>query len=199
MVKRISRKNNNIYNILEGGEHKKVLVLCQRKTGPRSSIDSKLELVEETITPVINRYINMVMGPDTTIIYLTSINSDYPGTADYNCYLQMNSPCTMDFISEHGNSFDLIILQTCPYKFFNYEIVHTLLKPDGFLGLTNAPYNWNYEKISAKIKSEIIRHVLSKKFVLHGTDESPEIILFKKNIQSAGKNYKRRKSRIRVK
>lgn len=198
MVKRLSRKKIIKNKLLKGGAHKKVLVLCQRKTGILSSTGSQSRLVEETITPLINRYINMVMGPDTTIIYLTSISPSLPGTADYDCYLQPNSPCTIDFISEHGNSFDLIILQTCPYKIFNYEIVHTLLKPDGFLGLTSVPTNWNYEKVTPKLKSEIIQHILSKNFVLHGTDEGPEIILFKKNIQNAGKNYNRRKSRIKI-
>lgn len=198
MLKRLSRKKIIKNNLLKGGTHKKVLVLCQRKTGILSSIGSQSQLVEETITPLINRYINIVMGPDTTIIYLTKIDPDHPGTADYDCYLQNNSPCTIDFISEHGNSFDLIILQTCPYKLFNYEIVHTLLKQDGYLGITTAPNNWNYEKITAKLKFELIQHILSKNFVLHGTDEGPEIILFKKNIQSAGKNYNRRKSRIKI-
>lgn len=197
MVKRLSKKIIKKNNILKGGEHKKVLVLCQRKTGMRTQIQST-ELVEETIIPVINRYINILMGPDTTIIYLTSIGAEYPGTADYDCYLQIGSKCTNDFIYEHGNSFDLILLQTCPYKYINYEIIHTLLKQDGYLGLTVVPNTWKSSKTLEKIEYENIQHISSKNFVLQNRDDCPDIILFKKNIQHAGKKYNKRKSRRRV-
>ena len=191
MVKRLVRKKTIKHKLLKGGDGKKVLVLCQRKTG-RTSTGS---LVEKTITPEINKHIYKLMGENTTIIYLTSITHDNPGTADYDCILQSgsNSPCTTDFISEHGtNSFDLIILQTCPFRFFDYDLIHILLKPDGYLGLMVVPNNWNKEPMNTT-KQLIFDRIQSKNFVLHS--ESPEIILFKKGTQSAGKNYNRRKSR----
>ena len=197
MVKRLLRKKTIKHKLLKGGDGKKVLVLCQRKTGKRHpfSPDDK-ETVEETVTPIINGYIDTLMGTNTTnttIIYLTKITSEHPGTADYDCLLrQRDSPCATNFIAEHGNSFDLIILQTCPFIYFDYDIIHSLLKPDGYLGLMVVPNKWNIEQLS-RTKNLIFDRIKSTNFVLHL--ESPEIILFKKGTQSAGKNYNRRKSR----
>ena len=193
MVKRLVRKKTIKNKLLKGGDGKKVLVLCQRKTGKRYpfSPDDK-ETVEETVTPIINGYIDTLMGTNTTIIYLTKITTENPGTADYDCLLQRDSPCTTNFIAEHGNSFDLIILQTCPFIYIHYDVIHSLLKPDGYLGLMVVPNNWNKEPMNTT-KQLIFDRIQSKNFVLHS--KSPEIILFKKGTQSAGKNYNRRKSR----
>lgn len=198
MVKRLLRKKTIKHKLLKGGDGKKVLVLCQRKTGKRHpfSPDDK-ETVEKTVTPIINGYIDTLMSENrenTTIIYLTKITTENPGTADYDCTLkQIDSQCTKDFIKEHGNnSFDLIILQTCPFPFFDYGLINILLKPDGYLGLMVVPNFWDKEPMNTT-KKLIIPHIQSKNFVLHS--ESPEIILFKKGTQSAGKNYNRRKSR----
>jgi len=54
------------------------------------------------------------------------------------------------------------------------------------------PNFWDKEPMNTT-KKLIIPHIQSKNFVLHS--ERPEIILFKKGTQSAGKNYNRRKSR----
>lgn len=197
MVKRLLRKKTIKHKLLKGGDGKKVLVLCQRKTGKRHPFSpNDKKTVEETVTPIINGYIDTLMGTNTTnttIIYLTKITSEHPGTADYDCLLrQRDSPCATNFIAEHGNSFDLIILQTCPFIYFDYDIIHSLLKPDGYLGLMIAPNFWDKEPMNTT-KKLIIPHIQSKNFVLH-SEESPAI-LFKKGMQSAGKNYNRRKSR----
>jgi hypothetical protein len=190
MVKRLVRKKTIKNKLLKGGDGKKVLVLCQRKTG----LTSTGSLVEKTITPEINKHIYKLMGTNTTIIYLTKITTENPGTADYDCLLQRDSPCTTNFIAEHGNSFDLIILQTCPFIYIHYDVIHSLLKPDGYLGLMVVPNNWNKEPMNTT-KQLIFDRIQSKNFVLHTDRPDTDIILFKKGMQSAGKNYNRKKSR----
>ena len=194
MFNKKSRKNNKKQNFFIGGEHKKALVICQRTKG----LTIKKELVEEIIVPVLNSYIHTLLGQDCTIIYVTDISQNNQGTADYDCHLQIGTPCTTEFISRHGNSFDLIILQTCPFKLMRIDIINSLLKPDGYLGLTITPSKWS-DLIPIEIEREkifIINHFKSMNFVLES--ENSNIILLKKNTQNAGKKDKKRKSRKRV-
>jgi hypothetical protein len=182
MPKQISRKNNKKNYNLNGGEPKKILVLCQRKTGKTNPGKEDEYLVEERIIPEIARIINSLMGTDNITIYMTTLG-DGNGTADINCYLDGITQCSIDYIEEHNNSFDLILLQTCPFKLIKYDIIYRLLKPNALLGLILFPNNWtNYNKSSVAryhIK-EVISVILSKNFVLNGSLDDPEIILFTK-------------------
>ena len=119
----------------KGGDTKKVLVLCQRKTGRSITDDYN---VEDVVVPRIAELIQRLFGANTEIIYMTKLTSQYQGTVDIDCYLDGKTECSKEFISKNANSFDLIILQTCPL-ILNFDILINLLKPTGMIGFTAFP------------------------------------------------------------
>ncbi len=92
---------------------KKVLIICQRKTGFEDKLST--DRVEDTIIPKINLVISHLLGnnDDISIVYLSD-KKDRDGTVDVNCDLNGITSCSKEFIAKNRNSFDLIILQTCP-------------------------------------------------------------------------------------
>jgi len=106
---------------------KKVLILCQRKQG----LDTvNINDVKDTVIPLINEYVENVLGPDTTIEYLT--DGDDP-TVEYNFTLDKHNPKAAEFISTHKGTYSLIILNTCPLIYMDYELIYSLLEPNGFM------------------------------------------------------------------
>ena len=158
----------------KGGETKKVLVLCQRKTG-KTNI-TKLE-VEVEVVPKITVLIQKLLGTDTTTIYMTRMNKDTPGTVDIDCNLDGITECSKEFIKEHRNSFDLIILQTCPIIFLNLNIITNLVKPGGMLGITSFPNKYIKNFFHDKIICE-----LSSKNLIQDSRSTDDVLLFTKNI-----------------
>ena len=78
---------------------KRVLVLCQRKTGtlPRNT------KVETTVVPKIQGIVDEYVGSDANIEYLTSFEDRRDGTSDYNFNLD-RTPENADarvFIEDH--------------------------------------------------------------------------------------------------
>jgi hypothetical protein len=106
---------------------KQVLVLCQRKTG-----NDWLGKVEDKIIPSIKNVVENLIGSDYDITYMTYIKDTTDlreiGECDINCKLDGITECSKNFISENKKSFDLIILQTCPFIVMDYGIIYNLLK-----------------------------------------------------------------------
>lgn len=160
----------------KGGDTKNILVLCQRKTG-RDSLNKYN--VEDEVVPKITELIQTLLGHDTRIIYMTKLDKKNPGTVDIDCYLGDESECSKKFIGEHNNFFDLIILQTCPFIFFNYDIVINLLKPKGMLALTSFPEPFDKEKFLLFPYDSVITKLTSKNLIEH--EQPIDGILFIKN------------------
>ena len=51
---------------------KKVLILCQRKSGNLDRGNGKYIKVDEVVVPKINKLVNSLLGPDYTIEYLSN-------------------------------------------------------------------------------------------------------------------------------
>lgn len=134
-----------------GPDVKNVLIMCQRKL---SSIDRGV--VRKTVTHITN-YINDLY-PDTHNVfeYLTSLERHHeipqsrmitrnlntkrmtvetPHYADHQIILDDREDNTdaIAFVSVHKKAYDLIILNTCPFRRVSYEKINELLKDDGLL------------------------------------------------------------------
>lgn len=160
----------------KGGDTKNILVLCQRKTGRSATNDYD---VEEVVVPKITELIQTLLGFDTSIVYMTKLEKKNPGTVDIDCYLGDESECSKKFIEKHNNFFDLIILQTCPFIFFNFDIVINLLKPKGMLALTSFPAPFDKKNFLSFPYDGIITKLTSKNLIEH--EQAIDGILFIKN------------------
>ena len=176
-----TNKGKHINRILIGGESKKVLVMCQRKTGLMSRL--RTDTVEDIVIPKINLLISHLFGnDDISIVYLSHINSQ-EGTVDINCNLNGITQCSKDFIAKNRNSFDLIILQTCPFSVMNYHILHSLLKPNGILGTTGLPDEMMFREQNFSYLEYLIPFIPNDLFELETSDDfyiSQHILLFRK-------------------
>ena len=171
---------------------KKVLVLCQRKTGLAGSVNSYN--VADIIVPKINLLINSLFGnDDISIIYMSDIN-EKEGTVDINCNLNGKTECSRTFILENKNSFDLIILQTCPLSLMKYSILHSLLKPNGMLGVTALPHELMREERIFQSINAVTLNIPKELFEIEVNDDfflALNIILFRKVNRNGGADKKR--------
>ena len=132
----------NKKNMIKKSLQKKVLVLCQRKPGNENSKNYK-KLIE--IETKINNLVTNLIGPDSKIEYLTPGIGNEKFEANYKFILTKNISYinnfnkTKQFIKNNNYSYDLIILNTCPFYYINYEIIYELLKPNGIMIYTSYP------------------------------------------------------------
>lgn len=138
---------------------KHVLVLCQRKEGDDCCRGKKD--VKESVVPQINNLVQSKLGKDVTIEYLSKLENNfsydsksninvgksepseiYKGIVDYDLAL-VNEPPAQEFIRNHLRYYSLIILNTCPLEFMDYNLIYNLLTPDGMLAITAYQDNRN--------------------------------------------------------
>jgi hypothetical protein len=171
--------------------------MCQRKTGFEE--DWRTDRVEDTIIPKINLVISRLLGnnDDISIVYLSDIGYEYrKGTVDVNCNLDGITSCSKEFIAKNRNSFDLIILQTCPFFLMDYHILHNLLKPNGILGVTVFPNGILFQKYGFNNEQHLIPYVPKDLFELETSDDfyiSQNILQFRKIQPLVGSNKKKSK------
>jgi len=165
-----------------------VLVLCQRKTGIHYS--GKWN-VEDIIIPEINNIVKKLIGSVHKITYMTDMTEETGhGTIDIDCKLDGLTDCSKDFIVKNKNTFDLIILQTCPFILMDYPILYNLLKKDsGIVVLAAFPSN-------ILDRNTTIESTIKKEYpglFTYQEDKDNGIIILKKIIEkSDGKRRKRR-------
>ena len=190
---------------------KKVLVLCQRK---KSNNDKK---VEDEVVPKINSIVERLLKTKKyTIEYLSS--GDYEGEIDIKGWLEYNEKLTLknenndeitteDFIENNKKSYNLIILNTCPFKFMNYTIINELLSDDGLLVYSIFPLDLvTMKKNHPLIKSIVDNESANELFILDnisdGVDGVDGVFIYKKKVSGGTKktrNYKKRARRIKNK
>jgi hypothetical protein len=115
----------------------KVLVLCQSTQG----LDDKGNNVEETVIPILETitktFLKKMIGSDrANIEYMTYFDASKPeNKADYNMKLKdpENNPELKRFLDTHSHFYDLIVMQTCPVKFMDFELVASILKKEGYV------------------------------------------------------------------
>jgi hypothetical protein len=118
---------------------KEVLVLCQRKSGKSSSAAYEGD-VKNIVVPKINKLVQEHLGSDAHIEYLTKMSTN-EGESDYNFSLDSypNNNQAKEFIANHRGFYSLIILNTCPFKYIDFKLIHNLLEPEGIMMFTVFP------------------------------------------------------------
>jgi len=131
---------------------KRVLVLCQRKvsklTKDREKVESVVSLIDEYIA--LNTPVRAPVGTPDDIrvkveyltyhsfepqhayadhIFLLSRTEHYGNESN----LTEKKVDLENFIKEHNNTYDVIILNTCPLPWLDYNLIHQVLKSDGVL------------------------------------------------------------------
>lgn len=187
---------------------KKVLVLCQRK---KSNNDKK---VEDEVVPKINSIVEILIKTQNyTIEYLSS--GDHEGELDIEGWLEYNKKLTLknenddeitteEFIKNNKKSYNLIILNTCPFKYMNYTIINELLSDDGLLVYSIFPLNLDeINKNHTLIKSIVDNESANKLFILDKISDGVDgVFIYKKKVSGGTKktrNYKKRARRIKNK
>jgi hypothetical protein len=187
---------------------KKVLVLCQRKKGIIHYNDKK---VEDEVVPKINSIVEkLIKTKKYTIEYLSSGNHegelDIEGLLEYNEKLTLKNEndykiTTKDFIKNNEKSYNLIILNTCPFKSMNYTIINELLSDDGLLVYSIFPLDFvTIENDHPLIKSIVDNESANKLFILDKISDG--VFIYKKKVSGGTKktrNYKKRARRIKNK
>jgi hypothetical protein len=141
---------------------KRVLVLCQRKvsklTEDREKVEDVVSRIDEYIA--LNTPVRAPIGtPEdipVTVEYLTYHHGERrheekqgtetpPAYADHIFLLSRTNQYSSDsifiekklllekFLEEHKNTYDVIILNTCPLPWLDYNLIHQVLKSDGVL------------------------------------------------------------------
>ena len=120
---------------------KRILVLCQRKV---SEVPQDVKEVTDVVSELEN-YIKTQFGSDVTIEYLTYHTAEtHKAYADYmfplsrvnmfgNPEMHKVNNENLDKFLERNIKYDVIILNTCPLRWLDFNIIHELLKPSGII------------------------------------------------------------------
>ena len=179
---------------------KKVLVLCQRKSGLLNSKGN--DKVENKVVPKINDIVKKLIGDNYTIEYLSSGNLegevDIEGILNYKKNLILHNEnkkviTTEDFITKNKRSYTFIILNTCPYVIMNYSIIYELLSDDGVMICSSFPEDIENEKnppieqtIDMILNNENKKLFALSTFHLKTSDKKSIVLFFEKIIRSSG-------------
>ena len=127
---------------------KKVLVLCQRKTGLTTKGSS--DTVQEKIIPSIQKLIEELLGKrgKKEVAYLSGPYG-VPGSVDYVGKLQTGNEFTTAFLNEKHGSYALVILNTCPLQTMDYRVIHALLENRG--RMVFAVYPLTYDRGTSRM------------------------------------------------
>ena len=173
---------------------KKVLVLCQRKTGPLHFTPKR---VEEIITPKIDTLVKNILGTDDyTIEYLSDKRGHEEGDVDIEGSLEKNESdeFTSDFLSKNKNSYSMIILNTCPFALMPYAVIYKLLVENGLMVFSAYPSN--IKDTQYKFKLYIPP---ADRFSNITTDDMDAVMYKKIQKQSAGKKITKKKNKKKKK
>jgi hypothetical protein len=141
---------------------KRFLVLCQRKvsklTEDRENVENVVSHINEYIalTTPVRAPVGTPKDIRVTVEYLTYHHGERrheekqgtetpPAYADHIFLLSRTNQYSSDsifiekklllekFLEEHNNTYDVIILNTCPLPLLDYKIIHQILKSDGVI------------------------------------------------------------------
>jgi len=170
---------------------KKVLVLCQRKSGwlYAGQIDGEdiYKKIENTVAPKINELIHSLVDDVYEIEYLSSFSDEHStGKVDIEGFLTNNKDdyltlkehekiLTRDFIKQNEGNYDIILLNTCPWQQMDFNLISQLLVADGLMVFT--AYGASGRKVNVKRMMDIP----TKFFTLADTRED-EVLIYKKKL-----------------
>jgi hypothetical protein len=111
-----------------------VLVLCQRSRG---RVDSTT-LVQNTIVPAILNFVEERYGREFRIRFLAPCDESKGEYTDYNVKLDQENLLTVEIHMERDriDSFDFVILHTCPTMLMDFEAIWRVMSPGGIMVMT---------------------------------------------------------------
>jgi len=192
--------------------YKRILVLCQRKV---SNLPKNKDAVDKAVLEM-DEYIALRTHEDerVSIEYLTwHYNEPHKAYANHNFLLSRENTYGSDaifkekismldkFIAEHNNSYDIIILNTCPLIWLDYNMIHNLLKSNGILVVK---LFGNKESSPSKDDNPIVaqsieRTIPSTLFIKQQDSLYGKFTYIKKETQALGKGRRLKKAYTRIK
>lgn len=170
-----------------------VLVLCQRKTDVHGK-----ELVNDLIRDLSERILKTSNFSITYVsdlsIYKISQFKDQDGTVDFDGKFGNNRWTHANF---KQNSYDLIILNTCPLMAMDMDHLHTYLKDDGILAV--ATYLSDMKQTGKRYRD--IDHLKSTGYYIHNKNYVeidrgiPDAILYQK-IRGGKRKIRKTKKKV---
>jgi hypothetical protein len=211
---------------------KRVLVLCQRKvsklTEDRENVENVVSHINEYIalTTPVRAPVGTPKDIRVTVEYLTYHHGERrheekqgtetpPAYADHIFLLSRTNQYSSDsifiekklllekFLEEHNNTYDVIILNTCPLPLLDYKIIHQVLKSNGVLviKLFGNPESSPSKDSDPSIAMTIIKNIPSHLFTKLGGQFSGHYTYKKIETQALGrksKTTKRKRQNIKT-
>ena len=166
-------RNQRIYNHLE--KEKSVLVLCQRK----ESLDDKS--IKESVIPkleyIIEDFLKISDTESVDIKYMVDLENPDTDKSDFNMILDKSDSKATEFIKNHKDFYDLIVLQTCPEYIMDLEFIYYILKNKGHILITKVDYNGEISMLETSEYDNIIKKYTDFGFTIIPDDN---FIIFKK-------------------
>jgi hypothetical protein len=165
----------------------KVLVLCQRKSGwvyaGQMDNEDVYKKIEKTVAPKIDELVRSLVGEAYEIEYLSSFTTEHStGKLDIEGFLKNDTVLTLkgnkkmavrDFVEQNAETYDIILLNTCPLQQMDFQLISQLLKADGLMVFTAYSGSGNKINIRRMVK------IPSKFFTLADT-HGDEVLIYKK-------------------
>jgi len=167
-------RKQRIYNHLEKG--KSVLVLCQRK----ESLNDKS--IKESVIPkleyIIEDFLKISDTENVDIKYMVNLENPDNDKSDFNMILDKSDSNANEFIKNHKDFYDLIVLQTCPDYIMDLGFIYYILKTKGHILITKVDYNGEINILETSEYNNII-----KKYTEFGFTpiQDDNFIVFQKN------------------
>lgn len=178
---KMSKKRKQKTKKMGGNPDKKVLVLCQRKTGS-SDYDNEPNSVLKVVANIEQNIVKKHLpNENVKIEYMSSMEGQRDGTVDYN--FSFGEENSKQFVLDNFESYSLVILYSCPNLVFSTDemclLLSSIMTPDGILTI-----NANYKNISNMIiTKEMLRrgHFNFELFDNYFEQISNEMVFKKRN------------------
>ena len=123
-----------------------VLVLCQRSRGLVD--ESTRVFVQDTIVPAILDFVEERYGREFRIRFLAPCNESMGEYTDYNVTLDAKNVEKVEerMKGERIDSFDFVILHTCPTILMDFEAIWRVMSLDGIMVMTK------YDSCNRRVK-----------------------------------------------
>ena len=165
----------------------KVLVLCQRKSGwayaGQMDGEDVYKKIEKTVAPKIDKLVRSLIGDEYDIEYLSSFTDEHStGKLDIEGFLKNDTVLTLkgnekiavrDFVKQNAETYDIILLNTCPWQQMDFQLISQLLKANGRMVFT--AYSGSGRKVNVKRMMDI-----PTKFFTLADTQGDEVLIYTK-------------------
>ena len=169
-------------------QEEKVLVLCQRRSGKGDELDE--------LNKSIDALVKDILGVDNATIQYVNRPGFFPGKADLEHEFGDNEET-----KQLATDYSLIICNTCPLPYMNYNIINRHLRMGGFLALTvYQNYNLAAKEIQDNItKKGVLPQILKAGFNYYEINFKKDALVFRKEYSGGKRTTKRKNGRSKTK